>query len=136
MKTKNINNNLEPATKQDIQDLALSTKQSIQKLDKDIESLSNSMIERFELGENILEGVKNKVDSLEVKFDSLEVKVDNLEVKVDKLTDAIATMQDKIVGKLENLETENTVGTEQYRRVHVTLETHEKRLKTLERAKN
>lgn len=50
--------------------------------------------------------------------------------------DRIMNTQDTILGKFENWETENTVGTEQTRVLRVDVDNHEIRLKFLENAKN
>lgn len=122
MKTKLDSKNLESATKQDFINLAQNMDQKFGYTNKDIESLGASMTDRFEVVENELGGVIQSVSSLEIK--------------IVQLNDTVATMQDKILKKLDDLEIDNTVGTEQYRRVHITLETHEKRIKSLENAKN
>lgn len=49
---------------------------------------------------------------------------------------SINDKQDKILGKLENWEIENSVGTEHARELRVQVDDHEDRLKKLEAAKN
>ena|SRR3989344_3646178 len=66
---------------------------------------------------------------------SQDVVKDISDLFYEKLT-SLQNTQDKILGKFENWETENTVGTEQVRELRVDVDGHEMRLKSLETAKN
>lgn len=66
------------------------------------------------------------------KFQENDKRWGENEIKFNK----ILILQDKILGKLENWEIENVVGTQQTRELRVEVGNHEKRLKKLESAKN
>lgn len=54
----------------------------------------------------------------------------------DRKWDRMFRLQDKILGKLENWEIENVMGTEHTRELRENVDDHEKRIKKLETAKN
>ncbi|MCK5122888.1 MAG: hypothetical protein KAQ87_01960 [Candidatus Pacebacteria bacterium] len=97
-----------------------------------IDELAGMMQRGFVALENKMD---SKFDKLDSKFDRLDNKVNGLKSemdrkfdRVDERFDQVLTNQDHILGRLENLETDNTAGAEASRRQEDKLEDYEKRI--------
>ncbi len=86
------------------------------------------MKQKNPLSENATKGDLLK---LEFKITDLEQKVDN---KAQKYRDQILTSNDKLMKKLEEMQDENIIGSNQTSQLNDTAEDHEKRIKILEKA--
>ena len=71
---------------------------------------------------------KEFVDYLDKKFNSIDGRLDQMDMKFDKVLDG----QDRIVKRLDNLEQENKVSTELYKKHDEKIESHEERNFALE----
>ena len=86
---------------------------------------------------------KNKSEELATKKDlillkdELENKLNDLEQKLDSnaqgYRDEILTKLDGVMGELETMRQENTIGTHQISNLQATADGHEKRIKHLEK---
>lgn len=72
--------------------------------------------------------VEEKVESLEERVGGLEEGQNRMERTLNK----ISTQLDGFVGRVDDLTTENVVGTNQMRNIKISVEDHEKRIKVLE----
>lgn len=106
------------ATKKDIQELK--TKNT--KIEKDIKKLETK-IDAVEKRLNL------KINSVEKK---LEAKIDDLEERMNTKLDKIMNTLDWIVGAIDDLRTDNTVGAHHTRELKIKVDDHEKRLKKIE----
>ncbi len=95
---------------------------------KDLNDLETRIDTKFEFWS------KDIVQTISDLFHSKFEENDRRWSENDKQHDQIMNSLDKILGKLENWETENTVGTEQIRKLRVKTDNHEKRITLLETA--
>lgn len=107
---KNKNDLNQPATKGDVQKVKIELNRSIETLDK---SLRSEMLHLEERIENLEEGqgrIENKLDKIVITLDGF-------------------------VAGIDNLSTENQVGTYQIKKQGVQLADHEQRIEKLEKGK-
>lgn len=80
------------------------------------------------------EDFKQLATKSELKYEisRLDKKIDDLDSKLDVKFDKVMNSLDGIVGTLDDLKTDNVVGTHQIRELRVQVDNHEKRLQKLE----
>lgn len=109
--TKTKKNNLnQPATKQDLSGLRIEVKKTEKNLRGEILKL-----------EERVERVEGKVDGLEGKVDVVDRKLDNIQNTLDSF-----------LGRVDNLEKDNTVGAHHVRELELRVDDHDKRIVALE----
>ena len=105
------------------------TKTDINKLVKSINILrSESKSTRRSLWREILR-VEGKVEKVEDKVEKVK---ENLIQKMTEQHDQVMTAISNFAGRVETLETENSVGTDQTSELRVQVDNHEARITTLE----
>lgn len=72
--------------------------------------------------------VEERLERVEEKVDVIEEKVDGIEKKIDKLINITVAF----VGRIDTLETENTIGTNQIHELKTDVNDHGKRITKLE----
>ena len=75
---------------------------------------------------------KEFVDYLDKKFNNIDKKFASVDNQIKDKFDKILTGQDKIFKKLDDLEQENTISTELYKRHDNKIEEHDERILALE----
>lgn len=105
-----------------IKKLGISLATEIRKGDKLLRQEILKVEERVESLEESFEYMESRLQRVEHKSERVEAKMDKVDQKLDKLQNTL----DGFVGKVDNLVTENVLGTNQ-------LEDHEKRISKLEK---
>lgn len=108
------------------------TKSDVNKIVKQSEKVLRQEILKVE---EKVENLQDKVGGLEVRVGGLEEKVERVEervISIEGKIDRIAITLDGFVGRVDDLTTENVIGTNQMRKIKISVENHEKRIKVLE----
>ena len=105
----------------------LATKDDLKKLEQYVKAeFRGTKVDNKSLRQEILK-VEERVENLEEGQKRLENKLDSLEGKFDKMINTL----DGIAGAVDDLRTENSVGTHQIRELNLKTEDHEERIKRL-----
>lgn len=130
MKTKNTT----PLTKQDLQEALakIATNANLHIVEREINSLTKEVValkKDFNTVKHDVKNLSNELDTMELKID---IKLDKLEMAIDdksrEYRDQILTKLVGVMGELEKIREENTIGTYQ-------ASEHEKRIKRLEQTR-
>lgn len=74
--------------------------------------------------------VEERLERVEEKVDGIEIKITDIGKKIDNLTNITVAF----VGRIDTLETENTIGTNQIHELRIDVDSHGKRITKLESA--
>ncbi len=124
-------NNQSFATKNDFKDLK-------KELKKDI-GLAKAGLSELKIGQKSLFRslwkLEKRIENLEEGVVRIEKKIDRVEERLSEKMDKIMNTLDGFVGMVDDIRTDNTVGTHQARELHLKVEELEKRVEYLESIK-
>jgi chromosome segregation ATPase len=127
--------NMQVATKADLIAVKIELKTDIKAIKSDVKSLKSDVKSL----KSEVKSLKSEVKSLRQDFLKLEARVENLEEGQERILVILKRMEntlDGFVGRVDNLTTDNEVGTHQTREIQVRVDDHEKRLRYIESLKH
>ena len=113
-----------PAIKKDIHQL----NKNFQGFRSEFKSTKKSVFGQMLKIEERVEGVEDRLVHIEDSLGNLDEKFDKMIVKFDHLQNIVISF----VSRVDNLETENTIGTDQVSKLRRGADDHEKRISKLE----
>lgn len=118
-----------------IDTLAQSTKKDIKELDAKFAARFATKSELKNVEKNLraeILRVEEKVETLEDGQQAIKQQLTAVEQKLETKIDRILQTLDSFVGRVDNLTTDNEVGTHHTRELRIQIDGHEKRIKHLE----
>ncbi len=132
--------NTQVATKADIQQLEQSTKADISTVRselKDVRSELKAEIKavKTELKSDI-KSLRQEILRVEEKVEKLEEDIKEFKIDIGAKLDRLQNTMDGFIGAVDDLRTDNTVGTHHTRELQKRVDDHEARLQQIESAKH